>query len=66
MTDAPRDEAKAILNELRWSADRVVDNHFGERVWLKQIEGGITDCCPEDSPCDYHKRLTHPATGTIQ
>lgn len=52
-----------LLNELRWDADRIVVNHFGERVWLKKIVGGITDCCLASDPCEYHARLTHQATS---
>lgn len=52
---------KDLLAELRWTADRVVTNPFGERVWLKQINGGLTDCCHAADPCDYHAKLTHEA-----
>lgn len=59
------DDPKSILSDLRWSADRIVTNPFGDRVWLKQRDGGgITDCCHESEPCDYHARLTHPAHVT--
>lgn len=50
-----------LLKELRWGADRIVTNPFGDRVWLKQIAGGLTDCCSADEPCEYHARLTHQA-----
>jgi hypothetical protein len=42
-------------------ADTKIKNHEGEHVWLKRIKGGVTECCPVDTPCDYHKRLTHVA-----
>jgi hypothetical protein len=55
-------EAGKILAELRWAADRIVIEPFGERVWLKNREGGgITDCCLADDPCEYHAKLTHEA-----
>lgn len=40
-----------------WRADEVVTNHEGQRVWLKQIPQGITDCCPEAEPCERHARI---------
>lgn len=55
-----------LLKELRWTADRVIVNPFGDRVWLKQIENGLTDCCHADEPCSYHAMLTHPAPGQKQ
>lgn len=61
MTEPESISPKDLLAELRWNADRVVTNPFGERVWLKQISGGLTDCCPADDPCEYHARLTHEA-----
>ena len=53
----------AELKSLRWDIDMVVTNHEGERVWLgpcldsngKRI--GITDCCPEDGPCEHHAAI---------
>jgi hypothetical protein len=56
-------DVQEFLSEARWTADRVVTNHFGERVWLTHCEGGITDCCRESAPCEYHARLTHAAPG---
>jgi hypothetical protein len=56
-------QVKALLKSLRWSEDMVITNHEGERVWLKPClnrEGGrigITDCCPEEDPCDHHRTL---------
>lgn len=55
-------EAKELLDSLRWTEDMVITNYEGERVWLKPcyIDGkrvGITDCCLESDPCDYHKKL---------
>lgn len=57
-------DASELLKNLRWCADMVVVNPFGERVWLKNIEDGtgITDCCSAVEPCDYHRKLTHPAS----
>lgn len=56
-------QAKALLKSLRWSEDMVITNHEGERVWLKPCldrEGkriGVTDCCLEDDPCDWHRTM---------
>lgn len=50
-----------LLAELRWTADRIITNPFGDRVWLKQIKDGLTDCCFADEPCEYHAKLIHPA-----
>lgn len=53
-----------ILSDLRWTADRIITNPFGDRVWLKQIHEGLTDCCSADEPCDYHARLaSQPVTA---
>ncbi len=57
------DDPGALLNNLRWRADMIVTNPFGERVWLKSIEGGVTDCCPVDAPCERHKGNFLPANG---
>lgn len=54
------------LDDLRWKEDRVVTTPFGDRVWLKQAEYGLLDCCLESSPCEFHSRLTNPAPGGIQ
>ena len=59
-------KAKSLLAELRWGADQIITNYAGERVWLKSIEmpgckNAVTDCCPVEQPCDYHKHLTHEA-----
>lgn len=51
---------------LCWHSDMVIENHFGERVWLRNIPGGITDCCLASQPCDYHCTLTVQAPGTVQ
>ncbi len=49
-----------LLSDLRWTADRiVVSPTYGERYWLKECPGGITDCCPANDPCEYHAKLTH-------
>jgi hypothetical protein len=50
---------RAVLESLRWDADMIIENPFGERVWLKEsyVDGkrvGITDCCPEEYPCEWH------------
>ena len=54
-------DIEAELSSLRWRADIIVTNPFGERVWLRSLrpeEGrGITDCCPEDMPCARHASL---------
>ena len=56
-------EIEQIFASLRWDADMVVTSPFGERVWLKECfneEGrriGITECCLEDNPCEWHRSL---------
>lgn len=56
-------DPKALLDSLRWKEDQCVTNHEGERVFLGPCynsEGrqvGITDCCPEEYPCERHKLL---------
>ena len=52
------------LRQLRWKEDMLITNDFGERVWLKPciVDGkrvGITDCCPEDNPCEHHIQKLH-------
>lgn len=42
------------MSQLYWKANAIVTNHDGERVWLKQIPEGITDCCHVAEPCDLH------------
>lgn len=59
-------EAETLLSELRWTADRIITNYEGERVWLKKIPEGLTDCCFASEPCEFHARLTHAASGTKQ
>ena len=59
-------EPKDLLASLRWRADQIIINHFGERVWLRECEGGITDCCLAAEPCDYHAKLTHFAHEACQ
>lgn len=59
----PSSDPRELLDSLRWKADQVITNHAGERVWLKQIPGGITDCCSADFPCEHHALLTHPAAA---
>jgi hypothetical protein len=60
-TDRVSGDPRELLLDLRWTADRIITNYDGERVWLKQIEHGLTDCCAVDNPCDYHGKLTHAA-----
>lgn len=54
------EDAESLLRTLRWQEDMLVTNHDGERVWLKpafnekNIRIGITDCCPAESPCEWH------------
>jgi len=62
MTEPEIISPEDLLTELRWDVDRIITNPFGERVWLKKIVGGLTDCCPANDPCEYHARLTHQAT----
>ena len=50
------------LRALRWRADDLITNDFGERVWLRPLLAngvriGITDCCFEDDPCHRHASL---------
>ena len=56
------DAARAILSDLRWGVDCLITNYEGERVWLKRAyspdgRAGITDCCPEESPCEHHAAI---------
>lgn len=57
------DDAMKLLESLRWREDMVVTNCFGERVWLcpqlnaEGVRIGITDCCPEDEPCERHAEM---------
>ena len=60
------ENAAELLAELRWSADTIVTNDFGERVWLRKCEHGITDCCLASEPCDEHALLTHQAPKAKQ
>ena len=51
-----------MLETLRWKADMVVTNYDGQRVWLKEaynkgVRIGITDCCLEEHPCEWHKAI---------
>ena len=52
--------AKALLVSLRYEANQIITNCFGERVWLKPALDesgkriGITDCCSVDDPCPVH------------
>lgn len=55
--------ASDLLVSLRWSADRLITNHLGERWWLKQIADGITECCPWDAPCSRHETPSEGETG---
>ena len=56
-------EAQGLLESLRWKADGLITNHFGERVWLKEVAATatvirhITDCCFEDDPCERHRAM---------
>lgn len=58
--------AQSLLDSLRWQPDQVITNYEGERVWLKQIPEGLTDCCLVEAPCDHHSKLTHPAPAKQQ
>lgn len=63
-------DARKLLASLRWQADQVVTNDFGERVWLRELfDGdrriGITDCCFVEAPCDWHSSFP-PAGQTLQ
>lgn len=62
----PPTAVEELLRDLRWTADRVITNYSGERVWLTHCDGGITDCCRADAPCSYHASLTNQAWGTVQ
>jgi hypothetical protein len=52
---------KDVIRAMRWKAGDLVENPFGDHVWLKDCldeEGrkiGITDCCLANDPCDVHK-----------
>jgi len=68
--------AQQLLESLRWKADMVIINHDGERVWLKECFNqsgkkiGITDCCPEVFPCEWHavlaRSLKHDRSAVVQ
>lgn len=49
--------AAGRLEELRWNADQVITNAFGDRAWLKQTEGGLTECCHPSEPCAHHTQV---------
>jgi hypothetical protein len=57
------EDVKKLLESLRWDIDQCITNHDGERVWLKpclDANGkriGITECCPEEYPCNHHKAI---------
>lgn len=38
-----------------------VINPFGEKCFLKKIDGGITECCFADNPCVIHKEAKQDA-----
>ena len=55
-------DALELLHSLRWDVDSLVENPFGEVVWLKPciqngVRVGITDCCFAEEPCPHHKQL---------
>jgi hypothetical protein len=57
-------EAGELLESLRWQEDMLITNSDGERVWLKPLYDrttgkrlGITDCCPENAPCERHQKM---------
>lgn len=58
---AKKDHLNYILKSLRWKADMIIINPFGEKVWLKDCLDengkviGITDCCEAAFPCKRHK-----------
>lgn len=66
MSDFEIHNPKELLTSLRWRSDMIITDHFGERVWLTNCPGGITDCCLASDPCDYHARITHQGTGERQ
>lgn len=46
---------EVILNDLHWKVDQLVmSSTYGELWWLKQMPRYITDCCPEEFPCENH------------
>lgn len=56
------DKTEEVLESLRWKEDQVITNYDGDRVWLKPcfvgaVRAGITDCCLESEPCDWHKAI---------
>ena len=55
---------ESMLAALRLDVDMVfVEPISGERMWLKECHDdtgkriGITECCLEAEPCDWHKSL---------
>jgi hypothetical protein len=57
-----------LQRSLRWQADDLVTNDFGERVWLKEAFDenarriGITDCCFADDACMWHRAVVKSRT----
>ncbi len=51
-----------MIESLRYRADQVIVNPFGECVWLKHcfdetgVKLGLTECCMVDNPCNVHAR----------
>ncbi len=54
------EEAKSLIEALRYKIDMKIVNDFNEHVWLGPALGpdgkrvGITDCCFVSDPCDHH------------
>lgn len=52
--------AAMVAATAAWDVDMLVDTHRGEKFWLgpclneKGERIGITECCPEDQPCQRH------------
>lgn len=48
-----------FLNDLRhgWGPDKHAVNHFKTHVWFKSCEGGYTECCEYENPCERHAKM---------
>lgn len=57
--------AKEILESLRVDADQKFFNYF-DWVWLKKVDGGLSDCCLVSDPCVWHievAKINAPGVG---
>jgi hypothetical protein len=58
--DTRAEEMNQVMDTVSWGVDMVITNDAGDRVWLREFfdahgqQVGITDCCLETSPCEWH------------